>query len=142
MTFTIDGEDARDFDDAVSIKSLPEGRLLLGVHIADVSTYVRPGSALDQEAYLRGCSVYFPETVLPMLPEKLSNETCSLRPDEDRLTFSVLLEVDAEGQILSRRFFTSIIRSDARLTYSEIFQLFEGKQPARDIVSRLQPELT
>ncbi len=142
VTFTIDGEDARDFDDAVSIKRLPEGRLLLGVHIADVSHYVRPGSALDQEAFLRGCSVYFPETVLPMLPEKLSNEICSLRPDEDRLTFSVLLEVDAEGDLLSRRFYTSIIRSDARLTYSEIFQLFEGKYPARDIVSRLQPELS
>ncbi len=141
VTFTIDGEDARDFDDAVSIKRLPEGRLLLGVHIADVSHYVRPGSALDQEAYLRGCSVYFPETVLPMLPEKLSNEVCSLRPDEDRLTFSVLLEVDAEGQILSHRFFPSIIRSDARLTYSEIFQIFEGKHPAREVLSRLQSEL-
>jgi ribonuclease R len=141
VTFTVDGEDARDFDDAISIRSLPEGRLLLGVHIADVSYYVRPGSALDQEAYLRGCSVYFPDSVLPMLPEKLSNEVCSLRPDEDRLSFSVLLEVDTEGQVISRRFFPSIIRSDARLTYSEVFQVFEGNSMPREILSRLHPEL-
>jgi len=141
VTFTIDGEDARDFDDAVSIKTLTQDRLLLAVHIADVSHYVRTGSALDEEAYLRGCSVYFPDSVLPMLPERLSNDICSLRPDEDRLTFSVLLEVDKEGKVVSSRFFRSIIRSTARLTYSEVFQVFEGGPPARDILDRLRPDL-
>jgi ribonuclease R len=140
-TVTIDGEDARDFDDAVSIDRTAGNRFLLGVHIADVSHYVHPGSALDREAYLRGCSVYFPETVLPMLPERLSNDICSLRPDEDRLALSVLLDIDLEGRVMRSRFVPSVIRSDARLTYSEVFQSFQGGSPPPGKIAELQLEL-
>jgi ribonuclease R len=142
VTFTIDGEDARDFDDAVSLTRSLDGNFRLGVHIADVSHYVRPGTALEREAYLRGCSVYFPETVLPMLPEKLSNDICSLRPHEDRLSYSVLLELGPEGQVLSTQFFPSVIRSAARLTYREVMEVFEGLPPSREILSQLKPHLT
>lgn len=140
-TVTIDGEDARDFDDAVSLRRTAEGHFLLGVHIADVSHYVRPDSALDQEAYSRGCSVYFPEKVLPMLPERLSNDICSLMPNQDRLAFSVLLDVGAEGKILRSRFSPSVIRSKARLTYTEVFHFFQGDSPPAKKIVKLQREL-
>ncbi|MCI4445826.1 MAG: ribonuclease R [Candidatus Aminicenantes bacterium] len=125
-TVTIDGEKAQDFDDAVSIRKLPNGNFLLGVHIADVSHYVRPGSALDREAYLRGTSVYFPDLTLPMLPEKLSNNLCSLRPRVPRLTVSAIMEIDRKGNIIKTSFHPSIIKTVERLTYTSVFKIFQG----------------
>ncbi len=118
--FTVDGRDAKDFDDAIHIQSAPEGNFVVGVHIADVSHYVTAGSALDQEAYARATSVYLPGHVLPMLPEHLSNGVCSLVPGEDRLTLSALMEVTAEGDVVSVQLVPSVIRSQARLTYDEV----------------------
>jgi len=126
VTVTIDGETARDFDDAISVRPDGKGGFELGVHIADVSHYVVEGSALDLEAYRRGTSVYFPERAVPMLPERLSNGLCSLRPGVPRLTLSAFLEVDRKGEIRARRFATSWIRSARRLTYEEVAGLLEG----------------
>jgi len=123
---TIDGEKAQDFDDAVSIRRLPAGGWLLGVHIADVSHYVAPGSALDGEAFERGTSVYFPDLTLPMLPEKLSNDLCSLRPRVPRLAFSVLIEVAEDGRVRKAEFTPSVIRTAHRMTYTSVFKIFEG----------------
>ncbi|MGH8572934.1 MAG: RNB domain-containing ribonuclease, partial [Gammaproteobacteria bacterium] len=115
-TFTIDPDDAKDFDDAISAEPLDEGGVRLWVHIADVSAYVRPGEALDKEAFRRGTSVYVPGAVEPMLPEELSNGACSLRPGEDKL--AVTVEMDIAGTDVRRvEFHRSLIRSDARLTY-------------------------
>ncbi len=125
IVVTIDGETARDFDDAISVRERPQGGYLLAVHIADVSHYVAEGSALDLEAYRRGTSVYFPERAVPMLPEELSNGLCSLRPEVPRLTLSALLEISARGEISSRRFVQSVIRSRRRMTYSEVRRLLE-----------------
>ena len=119
-TVTIDGETARDFDDAVSIQRLEGGRFKLWVHIADVSHYVGKESKLDMEAMARGTSVYFPDRAIPMLPEELSNELCSLQPDVDRLTLTVVLEVGSGGEILESNFCRSVIHSDARLTYEMV----------------------
>ncbi|HPI54246.1 MAG TPA: ribonuclease R [Chitinophagaceae bacterium] len=126
FTLTIDPYDAKDFDDAISIQSLPNGHLEVGVHIADVSHYVKAGSALDQEAYRRATSVYLPDRVLPMLPEKISNELCSLRPNEDKLTFSVIFEIDANANVKSHWIGRTIIHSDIRLTYEEAQERIEG----------------
>ncbi|MDP9038412.1 MAG: RNB domain-containing ribonuclease [Acidobacteriota bacterium] len=115
---TIDGETARDFDDAVLVRPLPNGNHELQVHIADVSAYVRPGTDLDLEARLRGTSVYFPDRAVPMLPPQLSSGMCSLRPDEDRLVLSCVMEIDAQGEIVSYEVCEGIIRSKARLTYT------------------------
>jgi ribonuclease R len=120
MTVTIDGETARDFDDAVSLQLLPNGRYRLGVHIADVSHYVREGTALDEEAYRRGTSVYFPERAIPMLPERLSNLICSLNPRADRLTMSAVLELDRSGKVVDYTLTPSIIRSRERMTYTNV----------------------
>lgn len=118
--FTIDPEDAKDFDDAVSLEEDDDGTLTLGVHIADVSHYVTEGSALDNEALARGTSVYLVGGVIPMLPERLSNELCSLRPDEDKLTYSVLMKVDPEsGKVLRSEFRKTVIRSVMRFSYDE-----------------------
>lgn len=124
--FTIDGEDARDFDDAVSLKRADNGNLLLGVHIADVSHYVLPESSLDREARARGTSVYFPDRVIPMLPHELSNNICSLNPEVDRLTMSVFMEVTPEGEMRGYRLAESVIRSRARLTYTIASKLISG----------------
>ena len=124
---TIDPVTARDFDDAISLEHDAEGRRVLGVHIADVSHFVRPGSALDKEAFRRGTSVYLIDKVIPMLPEQLSNGVCSLMPGEDRLTFSVFLTYDAQGRVVSTRFAKSIIRSKQRLAYEEALALIEGR---------------
>jgi ribonuclease R len=125
IVVTIDGKTARDFDDAISVRRRKEGGYLLAVHIADVSHYVGEGSVLDLEAYRRGTSVYFPERAVPMLPERLSNGLCSLRPEVPRLTLSALLEISDTGQIIGRRFVESVIRSRRRLTYSEVRRILE-----------------
>jgi len=128
VVFTIDGETARDFDDAVSIERLPGGDFRLGVHIADVAYYVREGDVLDTEAYRRGTSVYYPERAVPMLPEGLSNGLCSLRPDVPRLTLSAFLDIDRQGRVYSRRFAETVIRSARRLTYNEVRRVLEEPQ--------------
>ena len=125
LTVTIDGETARDFDDAISLEELAGGGLRLGVHIADVGHYVPEGSALDLEAYRRGTSVYFPGRAVPMLPESLSNGLCSLQPGVDRLTLTAFLDFSPEGELLARRFAESVIRSHRRLTYGEVRRLLE-----------------
>ncbi len=121
QVFTIDPEDARDFDDAIHVRRLGD-QWEVGVHIADVSHYVAPGSALDREAFKRGNSVYLPDRVLPMLPERLSNGVCSLRPDEDHLTKSVIIRFDQAGRPKSHRFAATVIRSRFRLTYREAYE--------------------
>jgi len=126
---TIDGETARDFDDAIEAEELPGGGFRIGIHIADVSHYVREGTALDAEAYERGTSVYFPDRAIPMLPERLSNDLCSLRPDEERRTVSAILTLDRKGETKSAEFTRSIILSRQRLTYTKVGALLEG-QPA------------
>ena len=117
---TIDGETAKDFDDAVEVQQLPNGNYLLGVHIADVSHYVSEGSALDEEAFERGTSVYFPGRAVPMLPERLSNGICSLNPRVDRLTFSVDIEIDRKGRFVDRKVYRSVIRTKERMTYTNV----------------------
>jgi ribonuclease R len=126
LTVTIDGETAKDFDDAISI-SRSEGGFILYVHIADVSYYVPWDSALDLEARKRGTSVYFPGSVVPMLPEKLSNNLCSLVPQKDRLTFTVEIHFDQTGQILKKNFYQSIICSDERMTYTSVKNILVDK---------------
>jgi ribonuclease R len=128
---TIDGETARDFDDAVWVDRAPNGNYILHVHIADVSHYVRPGTAIDQEARLRGNSVYFPDRAIPMLPLELSTELCSLKPGVDRLVFSVLLEIDHTGEVVSQRFVRGVIRSVERMTYTDVHLLLEGDEGLR-----------
>jgi ribonuclease R len=127
---TIDPDDARDFDDAINVEKLPNGGWQLGVHIADVAAYVEPGSALDREARLRGNSVYLPDRVIPMLPERLSNGVCSLKPQVDRLTHSVFIHFDKRGVPKSARFARSVIRSAHRLTYKEAYAILTS--PPRD----------
>jgi ribonuclease R len=125
---TIDGETAKDFDDAVEVQLLPNGNYLLGVHIADVSHYVTEGSALDEEAFERGTSVYFPGRAVPMLPERLSNGICSLNPRVERLTFSVDIEIDRKGRFVDRKVYRSVIRTKERTTYTNVnaFLVNEG----------------
>src|SRR5436309_2372997 len=133
---TIDPDDARDFDDAIHVEEI-KGGWQLGVHIADVSAYVRPGSGLDREAQRRGNSVYLPDRVIPMLPERLSNGVCSLNPHVDRLTHSVFLQFDRNGRMRQSRFARTVIRSVHRLTYKKAFAIL--KNPARDeLGERLQ----
>ncbi len=126
---TIDGESARDFDDAISVVEVPGGGFCLGVHIADVSHYVKPGTALDAEAFERGTSVYFPDRAVPMLPERLSNDLCSLRPNEERRTVTALLTLDEKGETVKAEFFRSVIHSKARLTYTDVASFFSGEEP-------------
>jgi ribonuclease R len=118
-TFTIDPVDAKDFDDALSYRRLENGNLEVGVHIADVTHFLEPGSALDKEGYKRSTSVYLVDRVLPMLPEKLSNELCSLRPNEDKYTFSAVFEFDENDQVVGRWFGKTLIHSDRRFSYEE-----------------------
>ncbi len=123
---TIDGETARDFDDAVWVEKLETGNFALHVHIADVSYYVRPGSPIDREAHLRGTSVYFPDRAVPMLPLELSTDQCSLRPHEDRLVLSALLEIDKRGDVVAQEFTKGVIRSAERMTYTAVAGVLEG----------------
>jgi ribonuclease R len=123
LVITIDGETARDFDDAISLKRLASGNYILGVHIADVSHYVREDTALDSEAYARGTSVYFPDRAIPMFPTKLSSGVCSLKPDADRLVLSILLEVDPKGRVIRSRFVRGVLRSRQRMTYKSVARI-------------------
>ena len=137
---TIDGESARDFDDAVLVTPLPNGNWELQVHIADVSYYVRPGTALDLEARLRGTSVYFPDRAIPMLPPQLSSGMCSLRPDEDRLVLSCIMEIDGRGEVLGYEVCEGIIRSAKRMTYTQIQGVLDGNVETRQEFAKLVPE--
>ena len=144
---TIDGEQARDFDDAVSV-ARKNGGYLLYVSIADVAHYVKPTTALDREAYQRGTSVYFPDRAIPMLPEELSNGICSLNPGEERLTKTALLEINGKGDVIKTQFFNSIIRSRARMTYTDVKRVLMDRDPEcleryRDLVDdfKLMEEL-
>ena len=136
FVFTCDPETARDFDDALSLEKDRHGNRVLGVHIADVSHYVRPGSALDREAFRRSTSVYFCDRVVPMLPEALSNGVCSLVPGEDRYAFSVFLTFDAKGAVVRSSFAKSIIRSKARFTYEQVMAVLRGG--AADAAGRMR----
>jgi ribonuclease R len=127
---TIDGETARDFDDAVYVERRPDGGWTLQVHIADVAHYVRTGTALDQEARLRGTSVYFPDRAVPMLPEALSNGMCSLKPREERLVMTALMEFDAAGNMQGARMTSGVIRSAERMTYTDVNKVIEGDTDA------------
>jgi ribonuclease R len=137
---TIDGETARDFDDAVLVQPLRNGNWELQVHIADVSHYVRPGTALDLEARLRGTSVYFPDRAIPMLPPQLSSGMCSLRPGEDRLVLSCVMEIDGRGEVLGYEVCEGIIRSARRMTYTQIQAVLDGNVETRAEFADLVPE--
>ena len=137
-TFTIDPRDAKDFDDALSIRRLPDGNIEVGVHIADVTHYVKPGSIIDREAEDRATSVYLVDRVVPMLPEHLSNGICSLRPDEDKLTFSVIFVMSDDGKVLDSHIARTVIRSDRRFTYEEAQEVIEtGKGDYADEILSL-----
>ena len=127
LTFTIDPFDAKDFDDALSFKYLPNGNYEVGVHIADVAHYIKPDSALDKEALERGTSVYLVDRVIPMLPERLSNGLCSLRPKEDKLCFAAVFELNKEAQVVDEWYGKTVIHSDRRFTYEEVQQIIEDK---------------
>ncbi|HYI13342.1 MAG TPA: ribonuclease R [Thermoanaerobaculia bacterium] len=126
---TIDGETAKDFDDAVEVQDLPNGNYLLGVHIADVAHYVTEGSVLDAEAYERGTSVYFPGRAIPMLPERLSNGICSLNPKVERLTFTCEIEIDRNGRFIKQKIYKSVIRTKERMTYTEVNAILTERTP-------------
>jgi ribonuclease R len=137
---TIDGESARDFDDAVLVRRRDDGLWELQVHIADVAQYVRPGTTLDLEARLRGTSVYFPDRAIPMLPQELSTDICSLRPDEDRLVLSCLMRIDPQGDILDYEITEGVIRSARRMTYTQVHAIVEGDVETRAAFAPLVPE--
>jgi ribonuclease R len=138
---TIDGETARDFDDAVLVTPLKNGNWELQVHIADVSDYVRPGTALDLEARLRGTSVYFPDRAVPMLPPQLSSGMCSLRPDEDRLVLSCVMEIDGRGEVVGYEVCEGIIRSAKRMTYTQVQAILDsGTDAATDVDKAVRAE--
>ena len=139
--FTIDGADARDLDDAVSIKKLEDGTYELGVHIADVGNYVTLGSPLDQDAFERGTSVYFPDNVIPMLPKKLSNGICSLNPNVERLALSVIMKIDSTGHVVSHEIKESVIKSCQRFTYDEIFAIMNGDKEMCEKYAHLKDDV-
>ena len=138
LTFTIDPADAKDFDDALSLRKLDNGNFEVGVHIADVSYYVKPGSLMDQEAQARGTSVYLVDRTVPMLPEKLSNKLCSLRPNEDKLTFSAVFEITPDANVVDRWFGRTVICSDYRFDYEGAQRIIEteGKEPEDPAVTQ------
>lgn len=139
---TIDGADAKDLDDAVSLVMLKGGNCLLGVHIADVSHYVTPQSPLDQEAYKRGTSVYFPDRVLPMLPKEISNGVCSLNPNTEKLTLSCIMELDPAGKVVSHRLAETVIRTRYRMTYEDVNAMFDGDKALLETYKDIWPMLS
>ena len=136
IIFTIDGADTKDIDDAVSVEKAENG-WKLGVHIADVSHYVKPNSELDKDAFLRGTSIYYANKVIPMLPKELSNGICSLNPNEDRLAFSCLMELDEDGKLTKYKFSKTVIRSRVKGVYSEINKILD----CRDDVSKIPADI-
>ena len=138
MTITIDPTTARDFDDAIDITALKDGSFQLGVHIADVAHFIQPGSAIDREARIRGTSVYFPDRVLPMLPERVSNQLCSLNPQSDRLTMSVMMHISRDGEVRDYSFHNSVIHSKERMTYDDVQKILDGDP---EMTARYQPIL-
>ena len=136
ITFTIDGKEAKDLDDAVHIKRLPNGNFELGVHIADVSYYVIEGSALDKEAVARGTSVYVTDRVVPMLPERLSNGICSLNPNVDRLTQSAIMEINPQGKVVKHTITQTVIKTSFRMTYDDVNQMLAGNQ---EVIAQFRP---
>jgi ribonuclease R len=128
LTFTIDPVDAKDFDDAISIRKLKTGSYEIGVHIADVSHYLEEGSVLDEEAYERATSVYLPDRVLPMLPERISNELCSLRPHEDKLTFSCIFQITPKGEVKHHWIGRTVIHSNHRFTYEDVQEIIDTEK--------------
>ena len=138
LTFTIDPFDAKDFDDAVSLKKMENGNYLLGVHIADVSFFVREGSKIDLEARDRGTSVYLVDRVVPMIPEKISNNICSLRPNEDRLVYSVLIEMTPSADVVNYEIAEAIIHSDRRFTYEEVQEIIDGNRKDKKYTGIIQ----
>lgn len=141
MIITIDGDDAKDFDDAVDIEVLENGNVILGVHIADVSHYVQKDDILDVEAYKRGTSIYLPSMVIPMIPEKLSNGVCSLKPNVDRATISCTMEIDKKGKILNYKIFPSVINSKFRMTYSKVNMILDGDKELCEEYKAIVPML-
>jgi len=137
-TFTIDPVDAKDFDDALSVRSLPNGDIEVGIHIADVSHYVRPNSALDTEAQTRGFSVYLVDRTIPMLPEELSNDICSLNPHVPRLTFSAVFVIDKSSRVKERWLGKGVIHSDKRFTYEEAQRVLDGSSKDKKYLSNLE----
>ncbi len=131
-TVTIDGEHARDFDDAITIERLANGNYWLGVHIADVSHYVQEGGALDEEAYERGTSVYFTERAVHMFPSELATGLCSLNPHVDRLVQSCLMEIDRRGQVVRYEMHDGVINSDARMTYTAVSAILTEHDAGHD----------
>ena len=136
LTFTIDPDEAKDFDDALSLKILDTGNYQIGIHIADVTHYVQEQTYLDDEAYRRGTSIYLVDRVIPMLPERLSNELCSLRPNEDKLCMSVIVEMDANAKVLRHKICRTVIRSDHRLTYRQAQDMLDGQAVADHSLSQ------
>lgn len=141
ITFTIDGADAKDLDDAVHIKKLENGHFELGVHIADVSYYVKEGSELDKEALNRATSVYVTDRVIPMLPERLSNGICSLNPNVDRLTQSAIMEIDQKGQVVKHTITQTIIKTTFRMTYSDVNDMIAGDEEKRAAFKAILPSV-
>ena len=140
-TITIDPTTARDFDDAIDVNVLPDGSFQLGVHIADVAHFVRQGSAIDREAHIRGTSVYFPDRVLPMLPEKVSNHLCSLNPRSDRLAMSVMMHISREGNVRDYSFHNSVIHSKERMTYDDVQKIIDGDKALSARYESILPEI-
>lgn len=140
LTVTIDGGDAKDFDDAISVEKRAKGYRLY-VHIADVSEYVNLGGIIDREALIRGTSVYFPGSVFPMLPEPISNGVCSLRPDEDKLTVTVVMDVTDKGDVSRHKFLLGVIRSDYRMTYTDVTKILNGDKRLREKFNKVVPML-